>query len=107
MVFLKFLTAIQLAVVLITSNVVHTTEAVQPIRELSGHIEVIGDMLTADTQDPSLDVEEVVLSGTVSYTLPGCSSDRCSYNIRHVNHGTYEATLVTSAGDFIEIVVIK
>lgn len=107
MVFSKLFTAIQIAIVFCTFKVADTTPNIQSKGVLGNHIEVIGDMLTADTKEPLLDVEEIVLSGVESYRLSGCPSSRCSHNITRVKHGIYEATLITSTGSISETVIIE
>ncbi len=63
-----------------------------------GHIEVIGDFLTADTGNPNIEIERIELSGPKGYSLDGCNGSRCGYNIMAVVPGTYEVTLIGTGG---------
>jgi hypothetical protein len=70
-----------------------------------GHIEVVGDFLIGDTQDPSIVIEDVTLSGSQNYTFVGCNKKSCSYDVSSMNSGNYEVTLFGTNGYIFTAVV--
>lgn len=74
-----------------------------------GHIETLGDMLTAETNNPIVVIDFLrITNNSHSYSYEGCKSERCSFDISNVATGTYEAIVSTSDGHiFSETIFVK
>ncbi len=78
-----------------------------PYEATHGHIEVIGDMLTVDSEDATEVVEEVNLLGSNrNYRYNGCDNSKCVYNVSQVEPSVYEVQVLTSKGIFVAEVMI-
>jgi hypothetical protein len=70
----------------------------------NGHIEVVGDMLIADSENPEVIINSVKVG---NYPLSGCGEPNCTYNISAIPDGTYVATAYTNTGAFSNTITIR
>lgn len=74
-----------------------------------GHAEVVGDMLTTETNAPDSSIRAVQLNGQGggNRAYPGCGQSKCDYNVADLPAGAYTVTVRTSGGSFTDAVVVE
>ena len=73
-----------------------------------GHIETLGDMLIAETDNPIIVIEMLrIINENGVYSFQGCQKDKCNFDISNLVPGTYEAIISTNGGNiFSETIFI-
>lgn len=71
---------------------------------LNGHIETIGDMLIANSDDSNVNILSVSLG---KYHLSGCDEPICEYDLCDIPNGIYMATVYTNNGSFFQTITVS
>lgn len=90
---------------LLQSGIYYANNA-QTLLSNNGHIEVVGDMLIAETDAPTTIVLSLRLIENSSNhdSFPGCGKNKCVFDISNSEAGEYKAIIVTNKGTFSKTV---